>query len=294
MHLVNINGQIFPGPEARVSVLDRGFLFGDSVYEVTRTYNRKIFLWREHWERMNSSAARIGFEIPFSEDEMLKETLKLLKELNRESVYIRWIVTRGEGEIGLDPKLATRANFVIIVRTLQDNPPEWYREGISLLISGVRRNAIKALDPKIKSGNYLNNMMALREAKEKGFFDGIMMNSEGALTEGSTFNFWAVKGGVVRTPPVASGILMGITREKLKNLIKQKSEYEFSDAPLFPEEALKADECFITSSTKELVPVVRLGDQPIGTGRPGPVYSELHGLFRQWRDERLNCDQLEY
>ena len=293
MQLVNINGDILETQDAKISVFDRGFLFGDSVYEVTRTYGRKIFLWPEHWARMQYSARRIGMELPVTGEQLLRETLKLLEKFDVDDAYIRWVVSRGEGEIGLDPALAGQGNFVIFVRPLTENPQWWYQKGVSLLISGVHRNAIEALDPNIKSGNYLNNMMAIKEARERGFFDAIMLNSQGVITEGTTFNFWLVEGQSVLTPPMESGILRGITREKLLEIIAE-SDLQLREEFLRPEQAYGASECFITSSTKELVPVVQLDDQKIGRGAPGPVYQQLHQRFQQWRDRRLIEDGLEY
>ena len=293
MQLVNINGKIHSAEEAKISVFDRGFLFGDSVYEVTRTYHRKIFLWHEHWARMQYSANRIGMELPITENQLLQETLRLLREFDVDDAYIRWVVSRGEGEIGLDPALAGKGNFVIFVRPLLRNPDWWYDQGVSLLISRVRRNPREALDPNVKSGNYLNNLMAIKEARERGFFDAIMLNSQGVITEGTTFNFWLVEGNTIFTPPMESGILRGITREKLIGII-QESNLTLRQELLQPERASGAQECFITSSTKELVPVVQLDEQKLGEGVPGPVYRKLHKKFQEWRDQRLTQDKLEY
>ena len=293
MQLVNINGTIVEPEKAKISVFDRGFLFGDSIYEVTRTYQRKIFLWQEHWDRMQHSASKIGMKLPITKSQLLQEIRKLLKSFDKDNVYVRWVLTRGEGEIGLDPALAEGGNFVIFVRPLEENPSWWYKKGVSILISGVRRNDRKALDPNVKSGNYLNNLMAIKEAKEQGFFDAIMLNKEEAITEGTTFNFWIVKGKTIQTPPMESGILRGITREKLKALIR-KSEFHLEEKVLYPEEAYEADECFITSATKELIPVVQLDSFSIGKGVPGPLFGELHQLFKKWRDQRLEEDNLSF
>ena len=293
MQLVNVNGKIHSAEEAKISVFDRGFLFGDSVYEVTRTYGRKIFLWHEHWARMQYSAKRIGMELPVTQDQLLRETLQLLGEFDVDDVYIRWVVSRGEGEIGLDPALAGRGNFVIFVRPLLRNPQWWYEQGVSLLISGVHRNPREALDPNIKSGNYLNNLMAIQEARERGFFDAIMLNGQGFITEGTTFNFWLVEGKTILTPPMETGILRGITRETLMGII-QESDFELRQELLQPQRAYNAQECFITSSTKELVPVVQLDEQKVGEGVPGPIYKQLHKQFQEWRNQRLAKDKLEY
>ena len=293
MKMVNVNGVIHPPESGRISVFDRGFLFGDSVYEVTRTYGRKIFLWREHFIRMQNSAEKIGMELPVSEEELLEETFRLLRVCDLDNAYIRWVVTRGEGEIGLDPSLAGKGNYVIIVRPMPENPHWWYDKGVSLMIPNVRRNSIVALDPNIKSGNYLNNLMAIKEAKEQGFFDALMLNQQGMIAEGTTFNFWVIKGTKIVTPSMESGILRGITREKLMALMREDN-WDFVDELLTPERAYQADECFITSATKELVPVVKIDNHTIGRGVPGPLYQKLHRAFRQRRDDRLKQDNLEY
>lgn len=293
MEMVNVNGEIYSQENAKISVFDRGFLFGDSVYEVTRTYGRKIFLWREHFVRMQGSARKIGMELPVSERELLDETFRLLRVCDLDNVYIRWVVTRGEGEIGLDPSLAGRGNFVIFVRSLEENPQWWYYKGVSLMISKVLRNPVAALDPNIKSGNYLNNLLAIKEAREKGFFDAIMLNQQGVITEGTTFNFWVVHGEKVSTPPIESGLLRGITREKLIGLMRENG-FDFTEEFLTPQQAYEASECYITSATKELVPVVNLDGHSIGEGVPGSIYKKLHRLFTAWRDNRLEQDKLEY
>ena len=289
MYLVNINSHIVEEKNAKISVFDRGLLFGDSVYEVTRSYRRKIFLWPEHWRRLQFSAQQIGLKLPTDESELLGETLRLLKKLDCDNAYIRWVVTRGEGEIGLDPSLATGGNFIIFARPLEINPHWWYQQGVSLLISKIRRNHTQALDPNIKSGNYLNNLMAIKEAKERGFFDAIMLNHQGMVTEGTTFNVWTIKGRDIFTPPMQSGILRGITREKLMDIIEQ-TDFCLCEQFLRPEQIYQADECFITSSTKELVPVVQVDDQQIGTGRVGAAYQQLHQRFRRWQNHRLEQD----
>ncbi|MCY4643444.1 MAG: aminotransferase class IV [Bacteriovoracales bacterium] len=292
--LVSINGEIVGAHKAHISVFDRGFLFGDSVYEVTHTYGRRIFLWKERWERMQHSARCIGISLPWDEGRFLAETLRVLKALDVEDAYIRWVVTRGEGEIGLDPSLGGRGNVVIFVRPFEGNPSWWYGKGVSLLISGVQRNAVDALDPNIKSGNYLNNMMAFKEALEKGFFDAIMLNAQGAVTEGTTFNVWVVQGETILTPPPESGLLLGIIRQKLGALIREGEAFELREQSLRPEDIFKARECFITSSSKELVPVTAVDGHKIGDGRPGPVYQKLHTQFQKWRDRRLKEDDLAY
>lgn len=291
--LVNVNGEILKPEDAQISIFDRGFLYGDSVYEVTRTYDRKIFLWKEHYARMQNSANMIGLPLPKTFDELTAQTLKVLKESNLDNAYIRWVCTRGEGQIGLDPNLATTGNFVIIVKEQKPNPQTWYDDGVSLLISGVERNAIAALDPNVKSGNYLNNLMAIKEAKEKNFFDAIMLNKQGYITEGTTFNFWIVKDNKVFTPPMNSGILKGITRDKTFEILKEQG-LAFEEKLFTAEEALAADEAFITSSTKEIVPVNQLNGVKLSSANKDSMTMKLNQLFVEYRNKRLEEDNLTY
>jgi len=191
--IVNINGDLFPPSDAKISIFDRGFLFGDSVYEVTRSYDGVIFLLEEHLNRLWNSARLLSMTIPWSKEQLKDEIKKAIKHLKLKNVYIRLIVTRGEGEINLDPQASHNHNFIIIVKEQKDNPSWWYDDGVSLHIPDVMRNPQKALDPNIKSGNYLNNVMALIKAKEKNAFDAVMLNKDGMITEGSVSNIWMIK-----------------------------------------------------------------------------------------------------
>lgn len=213
--------------------------------------------------------------------EELQRDLKLvLDKLDTDNAYIRIIITRGEGEIGLDPALATKSNVIIIVKELPANPSWWYSDGVHMIISHTMRNPKNAVDPRIKSGNYLNNVMAINEAKKAGAYDAIMLNAKDEVTEATTSNIWVVKDGEVITPPVKAGLLGGITRKSLLKLAKENN-YNISERN-FNEEFLKsADECFLTSTTKLLVPITKIDNQDIGSGKPGPITLELLKLYKK-------------
>lgn len=261
--IVNINGDITHSAEAKISVFDRGFLYGDSIYEVTYTEDNSLLFFNEHLDRLYHSADLLGINIYRTREEITHEAIKTLKHSNYSRAYIRIIITRGESEIGLDPLLSFENSLVIIVKPLPEYPTKMYQKGLKILISSLKRNSKDALDPNAKSGNYLNNVMAIREARSQGFDDAIMINNTGFITEGTTFNIWAVKEGIIYTPPASAGLLKGITRQKIIEIAEtEKIELSFSD--LTPEFLLKADEVFISSSTKGIMAVSTLGTTIFG------------------------------
>ena len=223
--MVNINGKISKAADAKISVFDRGFLFGDSVYEVVRTYEGIPLLLNEHLRRLWHSAAKIDMPIRFSQEHIIREINATLGELGVQSAYVRIMVTRGESPPFLDPSLSGPNNLIIIAREFKENPKDWYEKGINVIISNIERTSIKAFDPNIKSGNYLNNVMAYMTAKKEGAFDAVMLNSLGHITEGTTSNIWMVKDKKVYTPPLSSGLLDGITRKTVLVLAKEIRTY---------------------------------------------------------------------
>ncbi len=282
--VVSINGQI--DSKAAISVFDRGFLYGDSVYEVTLTYNKIPFLLDEHLDRLYRSARSIHMEFSFSREELIKDINNVIEKLEGDRQYIRVIVTRGAGEINLDPSAATKNNLVIIGRNLPEYPISWYEKGVSMIITDILRNSKRSMDPGVKSGNYLNNVLAMAEAKEKKAFDAIMLNYKGNITEGTTSNIWIVEGSRFVTPPLDAGLLGGITRKTLL-LIASKNNLSVSEENISPERLKAADECFLTSSTKEIVPIISVDDCPIGTGTPGPHTKSLHKIYKKFVQESL-------
>jgi branched-chain amino acid aminotransferase len=287
---VNVNGVVTTPEKAKISVFDRGFLFGDSVYEVTRTYNGKPFLLEDHFERLWRSATSLDIEINLTKKELENEILKTLKEFHSGEAYIRIIITRGEGKIGLDPANVSKNNFVVIVKEQPENPTWWYEDGVHLAITDVIRNARNAMDPSIKSGNYLNNVMALIQGLKKDHnnqnndeklkvFDAIMLNQAGFVTESTVSNLWIISNGVIITPPVNAGILEGITRKTVIQMAKDyKMPLEIKEFKT--EEMLASDECFLTSSTREIVPITRIDNKLISDGKPGLITKKIMDYYK--------------
>lgn len=257
--MVNINGTISDAQNAKISIFDRGFLYGDSIYEVTYSEDRCLLFFDEHLQRLFNSARLLDMHLFLDQDAIVTQTLATLKASNIDRAYIRLILTRGETPIGLDPSKSTKNNLVIIVKPQPPYPKSMYEKGLHLKIATVLRNDIKSTNPNAKSGNYLNNVMAMNEAKKMGADDAIMVNQKGEITEGTTFNIWTVKDGKVYTPSAHSGLLKGITRGKVLALCKHNN-IAYEEAVITPEQILAADEIFITSSTKGIVPVARLND----------------------------------
>lgn len=283
--LVNLNGTLVPPTEAKVSVFDRGFLYGDSVYEVVRTYGGRPFAMDRHLDRLHASAARIGMELPWDDARIAAEVERTLAAAGNEESYVRIVATRGAGPIGLDPALAEDPQLLVIVQPIHLPPPEAYERGVKVQLVGVRRNLREAIDPRAKTGNYLNNVLALREARAHGAYEAVMLDAEGRITEGSTSNLFVVQGGRLITPPTEVGILEGVTRGVIFEVARAEG-IEVEERHLAPADLLGADEAMITSSVREILPVVRVGidgeEHAIGDGAPGPVVRRITAAFRAW------------
>lgn len=264
---VFIDGQIYDEHEARVSVFDRGFLYGDSVYEVARTSGGRPVDYERHIERLERSAAAIWLPCPGRE--ILADAVRrTLAAAGNDESYIRVVLTRGAGAIGLDVALAEHALLIVIVRPLALPDAELYERGASLRIVQVRRTSREAVDPGVKSGNYLNNILALAEARRRGAYEGVMLSAEGAVAEGSTSNVFVVKDETISTPATAVGLLAGITRHRVIELAGEAG-IEVREGQLHPDELRQADEVFITSSIRGILPISRVDDVDIPA--PGPV-----------------------
>jgi branched-chain amino acid aminotransferase len=294
--LVNLDGRIVPPAEATVSVFDRGFLYGDSVYEVIRTYGLRPFELAAHLTRLAGSAARIGLELPWDAARTAREIAITIDASrggdeddpagapwNVRERYVRVMMTRGAGELGIDPALAVDPRAILIVRPLHGPPHAAYQEGVKAHVAGVQRISPQAMDPAAKTGNYLNSVLAVREARAVGAYEALLLDRDGFVTEGSTSNVFCVRGGRLETPPLAIGILEGVTRGVVLALAREVG-IEVVEARLRPEELATADEVFITSTVRELLPVTVLGDRVVGRGVPGPMYARLHALFRERAD----------
>ena len=278
---VYVNGRISDERDAVVSVFDHGFLYGEGVYETLRTYNRRLFLFERHVKRLRRSAAMIALEIPFSDHDLLKAiTATMDQAAFGDEAYVRVLVTRGVGELTYDPKATPSHTLAIIVKPQVDPPASTYLDGVTVAIVDIIRNHPGSVNPMIKSNNLMNNALAMQEALRRGAFEGVMRNYRGELTECTTANLFVVKDGIVMTPPIDAGLLPGITREFIFE-IGRGIGVEVRDAILRDEDLYGADEAFLTSTTREAVPIVRVNDRTIGSGKPGPITLRLLGEFRR-------------
>ena len=268
-------------------VLDRGFLYGDSVYEVVRTYGGKPFELERHLRRMERTAERIGLELP-PRAEIELQLARTLEAAGNPESYARIVVTRGEGQFGLAPQLARgQHRLIVIVRPLQTPPEAQYARGLQMAIAKTRRNSPLALDPALKTGNYLNNILALREAVDAGADDAILLDLSGRVTEGTTSNVFFVQRGVLVTPPLSLGMLEGVTRALFIEIARAEGLI-LREEPHGPEALAAADEVFMTSTLREAMPVTSLlfldspGEQVrrVGEGAPGPIAKRLRAAFR--------------
>lgn len=289
--VININGELLSPREAKISVFDRGFLYGDSIYEVTQTIDGVPFFLDDHLERLYRSGEKIGLVPPYSPHDLRFELGRTLKRLGVQQAYIRYIITRGEGEIGLDPNLSHSTNLVIITKELKNYPKEWYTHGVHVIVADTKRTPTDSVDPNVKSGNYLNNVIAYAEAAKLNAFDALMLNHQDEVTEATTSNVWIVdRNNQLLTPPLASGILEGITRKHLIG-IAQKAGLEPTIAPIARDVLDSAKEIFLTSTTKRLVPVTKLNQQKVGNGLPGPFFLDLSARYDAYAKESLSQEK---
>jgi len=277
----SVNGNVVPAEQARVSVLDNGFTFGDAVYETLRTYAGRPFHLDRHLERLRASAARLGFAAPFGDEVFARRLDELLARSGNEESYIRIILTRGEGDISYRFDRVKGPTLVMVVKPFEPPPERDYSEGIPVVIASVRRNHPRALDPAIKSNNLLNNILAVREGQARGAAETILLNDLGEVAEGASSNVFVVKDGRAATPPLTAGILSGITRRVVLDLCRELGvparEETLRVADLFA-----ADEVFITSTTKEAAPVRTIDGKPVASGRPGPVHRRILQAYREY------------
>lgn len=276
--LVYVNGKFVPKEEAKVSVFDHGFLYGDGVFEGIRAYNGKIFKLDEHIERLFDSARAICLTPPMDVLAMKDLCYEALKKNDLKDAYLRVIFSRGEGDLGLNPYLCPKAGVVVIAGKIKLYPPEMYEKGMAVLTSATPRIAPEALNPKIKSLNYLNNIMAKMEGLAQGMMETLMLNSHGYLAEATGDNIFLVRKGVVFTPPEEAGILLGITRNSVMDLAKEAG-YELVEKNLNRYDLFTADECFLTGTAAEIISVTKADGRVIGHGVPGPVTLDLLARF---------------
>lgn len=284
--LVSIDGNIVAPADAKVSVFDRGFLYGDSVFETIRTYDGKPYALDEHLARLARSAERVAIELPVTVGQLHQQVQDVVTASGNAESYIRLMVTRGSGELGLAPDLAVSPLVVILVTSLHAPPAEAYSEGIAVISHHTRRATDSTLAEGAKVGNYLASVLAMKEAKARGAAEALILDADGHVVEGATSNlflFWRDAQGtpVLVTPPESSGILPGITRAGVLEVAREQGIQVELRAPTL-EDLHTAEEVFISSSIRELLPVVRVDDQPVGQGVPGPLTKRLHEAFREF------------
>ena len=279
--LVYVNGELVPADQAKISVFDHGLLYGDGVFEAMRAYHGRVFKLDEHLARLYRSAKAILLEIPHSAEGLKELVLQVLRTNGLTDAYVRLIVTRGEGDLGLDPtKCYSGPTLVIIADQINLYPEEMYEQGLEVITVTTRRNSQQALSPAIKSLNYLNNIIAKIEVVQAGLLEGIMLSDQGHVAEATADNVFIYKDGRLITPPVHIGILEGITRDAVLGLAEElglpAAEEIFGQYELY-----NADECFLTGTACEIMPVVKIDGRMIGDGRPGPVTQQLIARFRE-------------
>ncbi|GMA65329.1 branched-chain-amino-acid transaminase [Alicyclobacillus fastidiosus] len=274
-----LNGEFIHRDEAKLSVFDHGLLYGDGIFEGIRVYDGNVFKLAEHIRRLYDSAKSILLDIPYSQAEMCELVCETVRRNDLSSAYIRLVVTRGPGDLGISPYICHGAQVFIIAEQLSMFAPSLYEEGITAITAATRRNRTDALNPKIKSLNYLNNVLIKIEAQAAGANEAIVLNTEGYVVEGSGENIFIVRDGVLSTPPAYLGALEGITRGTIVSLAHELG-YQVKEEPFTRHDVYVADEVFLTGTAAELVPVVTVDKRTIGDGRPGPVTRKLHQAFQ--------------
>jgi branched-chain amino acid aminotransferase len=279
---VNVNGQISAERDAVISVFDHGFLYGEGIYETLRTYNGRLFLYDRHMRRMRNSGRLIDLALPFTDDELaahIRDTITAAK-LDHAEAYVRVLVTRGIGELTYDLKATPKPSWVIIVKPLVPPAAEVYDRGVKVVLVDVVRNHPQSLNPMIKSNNLMNSALAAQQAQKRGGFEAVMRNYRGELTECTQSNLFIVKNGVAFTPPLESGLLPGITREFVFELGRDAG-IDVREQVLRDDDLFGADEAFLTSTTREVLPIVTVDERTVGNGSPGPVTLKLLKAFRE-------------
>lgn len=277
--IIFMNGKLVPEDEAVVSVFDHGYLYGDGVFEGIRAYNGRVFKLEEHIRRLFESAHSIMLPMPFDRRTMVQAVVDTVKANKLRDAYIRVIVSRGVGDLGLDPRKCKESQVVIIADKIVLFPDDLYEKGLNVITVATRRNAADALDPKIKSLNYLNNILVKLEANRAGVLEAIMMTAQGYICEGSGDNIFIYSRGKLITPPPYLGILVGITRDAIIDLAL-KQGIKVHEEPFTRHDLYVAEECFLTGTAAEVIPVTEVDLRVIGTGQAGPVTRRLMEAFR--------------
>jgi branched-chain amino acid aminotransferase len=278
---VSVNGEITPAAEARVSVLDNGFTFGDGVYETLRTYGGRPFHLDRHLHRLRQSADRLAIALPLSDAELTARLAAVLTAGGNPESYLRIMVTRGVGDVSYKFERIQGPTVVMIVKPYEPPPPKAYDAGVPVVVSSFRRNHPRALDPAIKSCNLLNNILAMREAQAQGAVEPILLNDLGEVAEGAGSNVFVVRAGRLITPPLDAGILAGVTREVLLALARELAVPVSEEALRVPD-FLAAEEAFLSSTLKEAMPIATIDGKPVGKGTEWPVTRRLLAAYREY------------
>lgn len=277
---IYVDGKMYPKEEAKISVFDHGLLYGDGVFEGMRSYGGKVFRMQDHMVRLYESARAIHLKVPISMQEMEAAVYETLKTNQIVDGYIRLMVTRGPGNLGLDPYQCPKAGIIIIADKITLYPAKYYEEGLEIVTASTIRNHPAALNPRIKSLNYLNNILAKMEGLKAGCIEALMLNSKGEVAECTGDNIFLVKNNRLLTPPIDAGILDGITRRAVIELAREQG-VDVAETNLSRHDVYVADECFLTGSAAEVIPVIKVDDRAIGDGKVGPMTKQLISSFKQ-------------
>src|SRR6266540_3470810 len=276
---VYIDGKYYDGKNAKISVFDHGLLYGDGIFEGIRAYNGRVFKLKEHIDRLFCSAKAILLDVPMSHEAIMQATVEVCRRNKIRDGYIRLVVTRGAGTLGLNPNRCRNPSVIIIADKIQLYPPELYEKGLAVITVPTTRNLHSALNPAIKSLNYLNNILAKIEANNAGCEEAVMLNAEGFVSECTGDNIFIVKAGQMLTPPLSAGALYGITRSVVIELAREDG-LTVAEPSLTRYDLFNADECFLTGTGAELIPIVKIDARVIGTGKPGPLTRKLVDKYR--------------
>jgi branched-chain amino acid aminotransferase len=274
-----IDGKYLDERDAKISVFDHGLLYGDGIFEGIRAYNGRVFKLKEHIDRLFCSAKAILLEIPMSHAELMKATVATIRANKLRDCYVRLVVTRGVGNLGLNPRSCKKPTVIIIAGKIQVYPPSLYERGMDIVTVPTTRNLHSALNPAIKSLNYLNNILAKIEANNAGVEEAVMLNSEGFVAECTADNLFIVKNGELFTPPLSAGALYGITRQTVIELA-QEAGLKVSEPNLTRYDLFCADECFLCGTGAEIMPVIKIDGRVIGSGKPGALTRKLVADYR--------------
>nr|WP_255688445.1 branched-chain-amino-acid transaminase [Tepidanaerobacter sp. GT38] len=277
---VYVNGEFFPKEEAKISVFDHGFLYGDGVFEGIRAYNGRVFKLKEHIDRLYNGARGIMLDIPLTKEEMTEVVLETIRRNQLKDAYIRLVVSRGTGDLGLDPRKCQKPTIICIADKIVLYPEKLYTEGMEIITAATRRNRPEGVNPQMKSLNYLNNILAKIEANLAGVPEAMLLNTEDYVAECTGDNIFIVRDGVLITPPPYVGILIGITRNTVMELA-EKLGIKVEEKVFTRYEVFTADECFLSGTAAEAIPVVKVDGRPIGDGKPGPITKKIIDAFKE-------------